>query len=102
MPFLGHFVLRDGVEIDPMKTAAVQDWPTSRTVKNVKAFLGLASYYWRSIPNFGSVAMPLMGLTKKDTKLIWDDYCEQAFLALRKARTKSKGMVISTPYMGLK
>ncbi len=26
-----------------------------------------------------------MGLTKKDAKLIWDDNCEQAFLALKKA-----------------
>ncbi len=28
--------------------------------------------------------MPLMGLTKKDAKLIWDNDCEQAFLALNK------------------
>ncbi len=26
-----------------------------------------------------------MGLTKKDAKLTWDDDCEQAFLALKKA-----------------
>ncbi len=29
--------------------------------------------------------MPLTGLTKKDAKLVWDDDCEQAFLALKKA-----------------
>ncbi len=28
VPFLGHYVLRDGVEVDLMKTAAVQDCPT--------------------------------------------------------------------------
>ncbi len=42
--FLGHYVSREGVEINPMKTAAVQDWTTPRTVKEVWAFLGLASY----------------------------------------------------------
>ncbi len=68
-----------------MKTAAVQDWPTPRTVKDVRAFLGLASYYRRYIPNFAAVAAPLTGLTKKDAKLIWGDDCEQAFLALKKA-----------------
>ncbi len=31
------------------------------------------------------MATPLMGLTKKDAKLIWDDNCEQVFLALKKA-----------------
>ncbi len=79
VPFLGHSVSREGVEVDPMKTAAVQDWPTPRTIKDVRAFLGLASYYRRYIPNFASVATPLTGLTKKDAKLVWDDNCEQAF-----------------------
>ncbi len=45
VPFLGHYVLREGVEVDPMKTAAVQGWPTPRTVKDVHAFLELVSYY---------------------------------------------------------
>ena len=86
VPFLGQYVLRDGVEVDPMKTAAVQDWLTPGSVKDVRAFLDLASYYRRYIPNYASVAIsPLTGLTKKDAKLIWDDDCEQGFQALNKA-----------------
>ncbi len=68
VPFLGHYVSRDGLEVGPIKTAAVQDWQTLRTVKDVCAFLGLASYYRRYVPNFASVATPhphLTGLTKK-------------------------------------
>ncbi len=57
--FLGHYVSRDGVEVDPMKTTAVQDWPTPGSLKDVRAFLGLASYYRNCIPNFASVATPL-------------------------------------------
>ncbi len=45
VPFLGHSVSREGVVVDTMNNAAVQDWPTPRTVKDVRAFLGLASYY---------------------------------------------------------
>ncbi len=85
VPFLGHYVSCEGVEVDPVKTAAVQDWQTPHTVKDVTAFLGLASYYWRYIPNFSFASTPLTGLTKKDIKLIWDDNCEQASLALKKA-----------------
>ncbi len=80
-----HYVSHEGVEIAPMKTGAVQDWPTTPTVKNVWAFLGLASYYRRYIPNFAAVAAPLTGWTKKNSKLVWGDDCEQAFLALKKA-----------------
>ncbi len=68
-----------------MKTATVQDWPTHCTVKDVRAFLGLASYYRHYIPNFASLATPLTGLTKKDAKLIQDDECEHTSLALKKA-----------------
>ncbi len=74
----------EGVEVDPMKTAAVQVWPTPCTVKDVRAFLGFVSYYRRYIPNFASVATPLTGLTKKEAELIWDDDCEQAFQTLKK------------------
>ncbi len=63
--FLGHYVSREGVEVDPMKTATVQDWPTPRTVKDVRAFLGLASYYHRYILYFASLATTLTALTRK-------------------------------------
>ncbi len=53
-----------------MKTAAVQDSSTSLPVKDVWAFLGLASYYRRYIPNVDSVATPLMGLMNKDANLV--------------------------------
>ncbi len=69
VPFLGHYVSRERVEVDPMKTVAVQDWTTPHTVKDVRAFLGLPSYYMHYIPNFASVATPLTGLTKKDAKI---------------------------------
>ena len=82
---LGHYVSRDRVEVDPIITAAVQDRPTPGMVKDVHAFLGVASYYRHYKSNFASVATLLTGLTKKDAKLIWDDDCEQAFQALKKA-----------------
>ncbi len=45
VPFLGHIVSREGVGVDPAKTEAVEKWPTLVNVKDVRAFLGLASYY---------------------------------------------------------
>ncbi len=63
VPFLGHIVSREGIAVDPAKTEAVEKWATLVNVKDVRAFLGLASYYRRYIPGFSTVAAPMTNLT---------------------------------------
>ena len=43
--FLGHEVSERGVDTDKDKIKAVQEWPVSRTVKQVRSFVGLAAYH---------------------------------------------------------
>ncbi len=71
--------------MDPAKTEAVEQWPTPTSVKDVLAFLGLASYYRRYIPSFLTVAAPLTNLTHQGVDLVWDDACEEAFRTLKAA-----------------
>ena len=42
--YLGHIVSEEGVSTDPAKVEAVQQWPTPRSVKDIRSFLGLCSY----------------------------------------------------------
>ncbi len=70
VPFLGHIVSREGVGVDPAKTEAVEKWPTTVNVKDVRAFLGLASYYRRYIPGFSMVAAPMTNLTQQGVDLV--------------------------------
>ncbi len=63
VPFLRHIVSREGVGVDPAKTEAMEKWQTPVNVKDVQAFLGLASYYRRYIPGFLMVAAPMTNLT---------------------------------------
>lgn len=60
--FLGHVVDQRGVRPDPDKISAVQDWPSPSTVKQVRAFLGLAGYYRRFVAGFAKIARPLNAL----------------------------------------
>lgn len=42
--FLGHKVSEQGLSTDPNKIKAVKEWPTPRSTKEVRSFLGLTSY----------------------------------------------------------
>ena len=81
--YLGHIVSAEGVATDPAKVKAVADWPVPKNVKEVRSFLGLASYYRRFIKDFASIASPLHTLTSKSKEFIWDESCDRAFNTLK-------------------
>jgi hypothetical protein len=57
--YLG-FVLSDkGVPASPDKVKAVREYPVPKNVKDVRAFLGLASFYRRLVRGFAETAKPL-------------------------------------------
>jgi hypothetical protein len=60
-----------GVSASPDKIKAVRNYPTPKNVKDVRTYLGLASFYQRLIQDFSSVTKPLTELTKKDRPSMW-------------------------------
>ena len=81
--FLGHKISERGVEPDARKVEAIKSFPTPRSPKQLKSFLGLAGYYRRFIPQFSKLAAPLHKLLKKDVKYIWEEAQEIAFNTLK-------------------
>ena len=49
----------EGVTTDPSKTEAVVNWPQSRTLKELRSFLGFCSYYRRFVSGIAQLAKPL-------------------------------------------
>jgi len=62
VPFLGHVVSDHSVSTDPKKIEAVRTWPSPPTVKDVKSFLGLCSYYRCFVYGFADIDRPLYRL----------------------------------------
>ena len=60
-----------GVKPDPQKVTAITKYPTPTSVKELKTFCGMISYYRRFIPNCSRIAFPLHKLLKKDVNFEW-------------------------------
>ena len=81
--YLGHLISAYGIQPDPRKTEAVQTLSTPDSIKSVRSFLGLASYYRRFIQDFSTIAALLTDLTKKNARFNWSEACEHAFQTLK-------------------
>ena len=87
--FLGHIVTPEGVAMDPSKVKDVVEWPVPQKLRDVRAFLGLCSYYRRFVRDFSTVAAPLFALTKKGRTFTWDEQCQETFDRLKAALTSA-------------
>lgn len=81
----------------------VQDWPKPKTLKDLRSFLGFASYYRRFVRRFAQTAKPLYNLiavcnnAQKNTKQVksrvyeenWNADCDKAFAEIKRVLTTS-------------
>ena len=77
--FPGHIVSDKGVATDPAKVAAITNWPTPRSRKEVQQFLGLGNYYRRFIKDFATIAKPLHRLTETGREFCGRSHVKRLF-----------------------
>jgi hypothetical protein len=63
---LGHIVSSKGIEVDKSKIELIANFPTPKSVKDVRSFLGHAGFYRRFIKDFSVISKPLSNLLTKD------------------------------------
>jgi hypothetical protein len=77
--YLGYVLSEQGISASPEKVKAVRQYPTPKSVTDVRAFLGLASFYRRLVPDFAQIAKPLTVLARKDQEFTWGPKQQEAF-----------------------
>ena len=81
--FLGHVIMKDGIIPCENKVKAILNIPTPRNAKDIKSFLGLASYFRRFVPDFSSLSAPLNNLCKPKVRFKWTALENESFLKLK-------------------
>ncbi|KAM8707567.1 hypothetical protein ACLKA7_014661 [Drosophila subpalustris] len=81
--YLGFVIGRGGIATDPSKVDAIRSWPSPKTLKQARRFLGLVGWYRRFIQNFAEVVFPITELLSTKKKFVWTDTAQEAFDKLK-------------------
>ena len=94
--YLGMLIENGTIRPAPSKVEALFNTERPKTMKQLLAFIGLASFFRKFIPDFSEICSPLHRVSSnvKGAKLTWNDDCEKAFQCLRKYLTETEHVLI--------
>ncbi|EPB68570.1 hypothetical protein ANCCEY_12340 [Ancylostoma ceylanicum] len=83
--YLGFILDKDGRRPNPEKVEAIKSMAEPKNVGQLRAFLGMITYYSAFMPTMKDLRGPLDALLKKDMKWEWSSKPQTAFEKLKKA-----------------
>jgi hypothetical protein len=95
--YLRHVVSEKGIHVNPEKIGAVRDWPVPQNKKEVRSFLGTASYYRRFVDRFATIASPLHQVASPRSEWEWTAEHQRAFEELKVALSTAPVLAFPVP-----
>ncbi|XP_026383572.1 uncharacterized protein LOC113279075 [Papaver somniferum] len=104
-PFLGKFVIvyfddiliysrNEEERLEHLsQVKAIVDWPNPSSIREVRSFHGLASFYRIFVKNFNTIASGLTDCLKRDT-FVWTEEADKSFNLLKKKLCSALVLVI--------
>jgi hypothetical protein len=81
--YLGYRIDASGIHPLKDKVKAINEAPPPKSVQELRAYLGLLSYYGKFLPKLSTVLHPLYQLLRKDHAWKWGKEQDQSFKAQR-------------------
>ena len=88
--YLGYKIDADGLHPLPEKVRAIEKAPKPKSTTELKAYLGLLTYYGRFLPNLSTVLSPLYSLSRQDVCWRWTSKQQSAFTKSKQLLTSAK------------
>ena len=71
------------MQVDKAKIDVISNLPLPKNLKDIRSFLGHASFYRWFIKDFSAISRPLCQLLAKDVSFEWSHECQTAFEKLK-------------------
>nr|XP_037282355.1 uncharacterized protein K02A2.6-like [Rhipicephalus microplus] len=95
--YLGHIIDENGVHPCVEKVEAIREAPTPKNISELKAYLGMITFYSKFMPNMYSRLKPLYALLQKDKKWVWSAKEEKAFAESKSLLTQASVLTCYGP-----
>lgn len=95
--YLGHVIQNNSVRPLKDNLISIKDFPTPKTQKNVRQFLGKINFYHKYVPNIAIKLEPLHNLLRKGQPFYWTKSCQKSFEEMKQILCSQPILTIFDP-----